>query len=129
MGPSEPDQTKAHQKAIGARIRAIRGQRSQRVFATLLDSTQGYISDLERGRCFPSVAFLTRLKDLSGRSYHWFLTGQEGHEHGGAAEPSHVVHAHDQPELYRLISALEDASPTERERFFQLARSFFRQSS
>jgi transcriptional regulator with XRE-family HTH domain len=65
---------------IGLRIRAIRGERSQKEFAKITGATQSYISDLERGKCFPSVTFLARLSELSGRSYDWILTGKEERE-------------------------------------------------
>jgi transcriptional regulator with XRE-family HTH domain len=130
---SEEDPIKLHQKAIGARIRAIRGNRSQKIFGKLLESTQGYISDLERGRCFPSVSFLARLTQISGRSYQWILTGVEPSESAltksaSEREPAHVVSAKKSPELYHLISLLEEAKPPERVRFFKLALAFFSKS-
>lgn len=67
-------------KDIGLRIRAIRGERSQKEFANLTGATQSYISDLERGKCFPSVTFLALLSQISGRSYDWILTGKEERE-------------------------------------------------
>lgn len=64
-------------KAIGSRIKEIRGNRTQNAFAKILNVTQGYISDLERGKSFPSVTFLARLVKISKRSYNWILTGEE----------------------------------------------------
>jgi len=64
-------------EGIGLRIREIRGERTQRVFGQIMGATQSYISDLERGKSLPSISFLARLADASGRSYDWILTGKE----------------------------------------------------
>lgn len=62
-------------KAIGRRIRELRGEQRQDDFAPLLGITQGQLSRLERGKLAPSVAVLLRLRKLSGKSVDWIVTG------------------------------------------------------
>ncbi|MDV2496394.1 MAG: helix-turn-helix transcriptional regulator [bacterium] len=104
-------------KAVGSRIREIRAERTQAAFATLMDATQSYISDLERGKCFPSIAFLSRLKEVSGRSFDWVLTGKDGSAALPAppATPEHEEAGYIQ--IQSLINLLEDAPPSEKPRF------------
>ncbi len=101
-------------KAVGSRIREIRGKRTQIAFAALMDATQSYISDLERGKCFPSVAFLARLKEVSERSFDWILSRRDE----PAATPAPPEHEDaDYIQIQRLINLLEDAPPSEKPRF------------
>jgi transcriptional regulator with XRE-family HTH domain len=91
-------------KDIGLRIRQIRGRRTQEAFGQMLEATQSYISDLERGKCFPSISFLIRLQELSGRSFDWILTGQE-------PRPSPLPRPEDMEDqkLGRIVSYLREA--------------------
>ncbi len=101
-------------KTVGSRIREIRGKRTQIAFAALMDATQSYISDLERGKCFPSVAFLARLKEVSGRSFDWILSGRDE----PAAPPATPEHEDvDYIQMQRLINLLEDAPPSDKPQF------------
>jgi transcriptional regulator with XRE-family HTH domain len=95
-------------RAVGPRIRQIRGKRTQKAFAALMDATQSYISDLERGKCFPSVALLARIRAVSGKSFDWILTGKEV-----AAAPPENGEA-DYIEMQSLFGKLEDASAPEK---------------
>ncbi len=73
----EPIEQILNKEEIGLRIRSIRGGRTQKEFAEITGATQSFISDLERGKSFPSISFLAVLVDLSGKSYDWILTGRE----------------------------------------------------
>jgi transcriptional regulator with XRE-family HTH domain len=108
-------------KEVGSRIREIRGERTQKDFAVVMDATQSYISDLERGKCLPSVSFLARLRADSGRSYCWILRGKE--------EPVLPPIPKEQEEIdylhiQRLINLLEDAPPSEKPRFIKMLTSY-----
>lgn len=143
-----------NREEIGSRIRSIRGERSQKEFAELTSSTQSYISDLERGKCFPSVTFLARLSDISGRSFDWILSGREEHEGppkpAEPAEPKEPVEPPPPAEpapppgppppktpppppsagdldyvyLQHLVTVLRDAPPSERARFLKIIVSY-----
>jgi len=64
-------------KAIGRRVREIRGfDLNQREFAALLGVGQQAISKIEKGDGLPSIELLLKLKEYSGRSIDWLLTGQ-----------------------------------------------------
>ena len=87
----------------------------------MMDATQSYISDLERGKCLPSVAFLARLKEASRRSYGWILTGKE--------EPVVPFTPPEEKEIdfihiQSLINLLEDAPPSEKPRFVKMLISY-----
>jgi transcriptional regulator with XRE-family HTH domain len=62
-------------EAIGRRVREVRGLVYQRNFAKLLGVTQQAISQLERGDTLPSIEMLLKLKEYSGESIDWLLTG------------------------------------------------------
>lgn len=110
-----------NKRDVGSRIREIRGERTQNDFALVMEATQSYISDLERGKCLPSVSFLARLKEASGRSYSWILTGKE--------EPveTPVPHEHEDVDylhIQRLINLMEDGPPPQRSRFAKMLISY-----
>jgi transcriptional regulator with XRE-family HTH domain len=104
-------------KAVGSRIREVRGKRTQTAFAEMMDATQSYISDLERGKCFPSIVVLARLKEVSGRSFDWLLTGSD-EPAAPTAPPEHEDV--DYIQMQRLINLLEDAPPSEKPRFAKM---------
>jgi DNA-binding XRE family transcriptional regulator len=62
-------------QAIGRRVREIRSSERQWSFAHLLGVTQQAISLIERGDILPSVDTLLKLKQYSGKSIDWILTG------------------------------------------------------
>ena len=113
-------------EAVGSRIREIRGERTQKTFASMMDATQSYIFDLERGKCLPSVSFLGRLKEGSGRSYGWILTGKEEPAvpftppEEEEEEEKEIDFIHTQS----LINLLEDAPPSEKPRFVKMLISY-----
>lgn len=63
--------------AVGTRIRGLRGAARQDDFAPSLGITQGQLSKIERGLMPPSVEVLWRLRERSGKSVDWILTGKE----------------------------------------------------
>lgn len=71
--PSRPDL-----KAIGRRIREIRGfDLTQKEFARTLGVGQAAVSKFEKGQSFPSVEILLKLKERSGRTIDWIITGED----------------------------------------------------
>jgi transcriptional regulator with XRE-family HTH domain len=62
--------------AIGKRIRELRGDERQIDFARFLGITQGQLSKIERGALPPSVEVLIRLREISGTTIDWILTGK-----------------------------------------------------
>lgn len=50
-------------REVGIRIKALRGNLSQRVFAEQLKFKQTYVSEIETGKTKPSLEFLVALSD------------------------------------------------------------------
>lgn len=62
--------------AIARRIREIRGfDLTQGEFAKILAISQAQLSKYELGQSTPTVEILLKLKNFSGRSIDWILTG------------------------------------------------------
>lgn len=62
---------------IGHRIKLLRGDKTQIVFAELLGiSLQGYLR-YEYGKRIPPGPVLSRLSEISGKSVDWILSGVE----------------------------------------------------
>ncbi len=73
-----PKQVAADLKAIGRRIREIRGfDLTQGEFGRILGITQAQLSKYELGLSAPTPDILLRLKAYSGKSIDWILTGEE----------------------------------------------------
>jgi len=66
---------KADLKAIGERIREIRGEVLQEELAVYLGISQGQLSKIERGKMAPTVESLVRLSDRFGKSVDWIVRG------------------------------------------------------
>ena len=65
-------------KTIGRRIREIRGfDLTQRQFGKILGVGQAQLSKYEKGQSAPTLDLLLKLRDYSGRSVDWILTGEE----------------------------------------------------
>ena len=63
--------------AIGRRIRQIRGNElSQADLGRILGIGQGAVSVYERGKSPPSLEVVVRLRDHSGKSIDWIITGE-----------------------------------------------------
>ena len=74
---SRPSKTEPDLVALGRRIRKLRGTERQVDFAAILGITQGQLSKIEKGQTAPTVAVLLRLRQRSGKSVDWILTGGE----------------------------------------------------
>jgi transcriptional regulator with XRE-family HTH domain len=64
-------------RAIGSRIRALRGDILQEDLALKIGISQGQLSKIEGGRLAPSVETLVRLADQFGKSLDWIVTGKK----------------------------------------------------
>jgi transcriptional regulator with XRE-family HTH domain len=62
-------------RAIGRRIREIRGEATQEEFARLLGISQAQLSKYELGQSAPPLGVLTRLGRNAGKSVDWILVG------------------------------------------------------
>ncbi len=67
---------KADLKAIGERIREIRGEVLQEELAVYLGISQGQLSKIERGKTAPTVEILVRLSERFGKSVDWIVRGR-----------------------------------------------------
>lgn len=71
-------QISADLKAIGRRIREIRGfDLTQEEFGQILGITQAQLSKYELGLSAPTPDILLKLKAYSGKTIDWILTGEE----------------------------------------------------
>ncbi len=66
---------KADLRAIGERIREIRGEVLQEELAVYLGISQGQLSKIERGKMAPTVEILVRLSEKFGKSVDWIVRG------------------------------------------------------
>lgn len=64
---------------LGTRLNQIRKDKglSQQAFAAMLDTSSGYISEIEQGKKMPGSEFLLSLWRVFGVDLNWFLTGEE----------------------------------------------------
>ena len=64
---------------LGNRLYQIRKDKglSQQAFATMLNTSSGYISEIEQGKKMPGSEFLLSLWRAFGVDLNWFLTGEE----------------------------------------------------
>jgi transcriptional regulator with XRE-family HTH domain len=69
---------RADLKAIGARIRQLRGAMHQEHLAEYLAISQGQLSKIERGRMAPTAETLARLAEKFGESMDWIVQGNRG---------------------------------------------------
>ena len=71
-----PSQPEIDWKAVGRRIREIRGfDTNQKSFALDLGVSQGQLSRYEKGASEMSAEVLLRLARKSGKTIEWLLTG------------------------------------------------------
>jgi transcriptional regulator with XRE-family HTH domain len=64
-------------RAMGSRIRALRGKVLQKEFAVRIGISQGQLSKIESGRLAPTVEILARLANEFGKSLDWIVTGKK----------------------------------------------------
>ncbi len=62
-------------RAIGRRIRQLRGRATQEEFARALRISQAQLSKYELGQSAPPLGVLAKLAKESGRSVDWIITG------------------------------------------------------
>jgi len=68
-------------KSLGRRIREIRGfDLTQVRFAGILGIRQTTLSKYEQGLAEPPLDILVRLRDYSGKSIDWIVTGESNEE-------------------------------------------------
>ena len=73
-----PKRAAADLKAIGRRIREIRGfDQTQGDFGRTLGITQAQLSKYELGLSAPTPDILLKLKAYSGKTVDWILAGEE----------------------------------------------------
>jgi transcriptional regulator with XRE-family HTH domain len=89
---------------LGNRLNQIRKDRalSQQAFAAMLDTSSGYISELEQGKKMPGSEFLLSLWRVFSIDLNWFLTG-EGKEATGKNEIEY-----DRELLIQAIKVMEE---------------------
>lgn len=73
---TKPIKRRTDLKAIGARIRELRGGIFQQDLATYLEISQGQLSKIERGILAPTPETLIRLVEKFGKTADWILTGK-----------------------------------------------------
>lgn len=65
-------------KAVGARVRAVRGAMTQEKFAKVIGvKKQNYISRYERGR-IPNPNILVKIAEYGNTTIDWLLCGDKG---------------------------------------------------
>jgi transcriptional regulator with XRE-family HTH domain len=64
-------------KAIGSRIRELRGDMRQEDIALQLGISQGQLSKVERGRMAPTLEMLLAVADRFHKSLNWIVRGAE----------------------------------------------------
>jgi transcriptional regulator with XRE-family HTH domain len=60
------DDLEDYQATVADLMKRLRGDRSQEDFAKLIGTSNVYLSMIEHGRAFPSLAFLRRVKRAVG---------------------------------------------------------------
>jgi transcriptional regulator with XRE-family HTH domain len=64
-------------KAIGLRIRGLRGDMRQEDLAVQLGVSQGQLSKVERGKIAPTLEMLLALASRFSKSLNWVVWGTE----------------------------------------------------
>jgi transcriptional regulator with XRE-family HTH domain len=64
-------------RAIGLRVRQLRGTERQDDLAPFLGITQGHLSKIERGMQAPTAEVLLRLSERYAKKVDWILKGEE----------------------------------------------------
>jgi transcriptional regulator with XRE-family HTH domain len=88
---------------LGSRLNQIRKDNglSQQAFAAMLNTSSGYISEIEQGKKMPGSEFLLSLWRVFGVDLNWFLAGEEK----GVAAKSEIEY--DRELLIQAIAAME----------------------
>jgi len=76
MSRAKPAQTTVDWKAVGRRIRELRGfDMTQEDFAQRIGVSQNYLSTMEHGNVQIGAEILLRIGEEFGKSVEWLLTG------------------------------------------------------
>jgi len=70
-----PAGSKLDLKAVGLRIKKLRGKMLQEELAAHLDVSQGHLSKLERGKVAPSLEMLIALSLKFNKTVDWIIRG------------------------------------------------------
>jgi transcriptional regulator with XRE-family HTH domain len=62
-------------RALGTRLRQLRGQLTQEEFAGALGISQAQLSKYELGQSAPPLGVLIKLAEKHGKTIDWILTG------------------------------------------------------
>jgi transcriptional regulator with XRE-family HTH domain len=89
---------------LGNRLNQIRKEKgiSQQAFAAMLNTSSGYISEIEQGKKMPGSEFLLSLWRVFGVDLNWFLAGEEK----GMAAKSEIEY--DRELLIQAIKVMEE---------------------
>ena len=71
---------KPNLKALGSRIRSLRGDLRQEELAYRLGVSQGQLSKVERGRLAPTLQMLIAVANHFGRTLDWIVWGEKEHK-------------------------------------------------
>jgi DNA-binding XRE family transcriptional regulator len=71
------NRSKPDLKAIGLRIRELRGDLRQEDVALQLGVSQGQLSKVERGRIAPTLEMLMAVADRFSKSLNWIIKGSD----------------------------------------------------
>jgi transcriptional regulator with XRE-family HTH domain len=74
---SSRNRSKPDLKAIGLRIRELRGDLRQEDIALQLGVSQGQLSKVERGRMAPTLEMLLAVANRFGKSLNWIVRGAD----------------------------------------------------
>jgi len=110
------DGLRNHKKAVGDRIRGLRGDVSQTAFAERLSISLPTLQRYEYGERMPKGPVLERLSLVSGRSVNWILTGQE--RDGYSVAEMGAVYDQDET-MKRLMTLLRAMRKEEREKVLE----------
>ena len=78
MSPQHKSDTKVDSKAVGRRLRELRGFDCNQVeFARICGVTQAQLSKYERGKAVPPLEVLLRVKRHFGKGLDWLVTGED----------------------------------------------------
>jgi len=72
-----PDKWILDLKAMGSRIRALRGDVLQEDLALKIGISQGQLSKIESGRLAPTLETLVRLANQFGKTLDWIVSGKK----------------------------------------------------
>jgi transcriptional regulator with XRE-family HTH domain len=64
-------------RAIGSRIRVLRGNLRQEVLASQLGVSQGQLSKVESGKVAPTLEMLLGIATKFGKTLDWIVKGEE----------------------------------------------------